>query len=524
MNGTEAKARSARREIREGTGSVAVHPVPSSPEDASAPERPHLLVVDDEPLLREFLEEALRRCGHSVQLASSGDEALRRVSLDPPDVILLDIRLPGRDGITLLPEFRLLCPEAPVIMMTGHGTLESAVSAMRLGAFDYLTKPFSAEAVELAVDRAFSVGALRRENAVLRGRLSLQEAFATMIGRSRAMEELRTAIRMIAPSRSTVLILGESGTGKELVARSIHEGSARINAPLVKLNCAAVPAGLLESELFGHERGAFTGAVGQRRGKFEQAHGGTLLLDEISEMDIGLQPKLLRALQEREFYRVGGGTPVRVDVRVVATTNTDLRERVRDGNFREDLYYRLEVVPVRVPPLRERREDILVLAHHFLTRFAAENDRRNLRLGPRAGERLLRHTWPGNVRELKNAVERAVILCPGEEVAPEHFVLELSPPARGAGHGGLEPVGGPCAGLGGDTGLLNGASLGDTLHERERAWILDVLEREGGNRTAAARRLGVSVRTIRNKLALYGREDGRRIERMVAEVPPPIAG
>jgi two-component system, NtrC family, response regulator HydG len=450
-----------------------------------------VLVVDDEPLLREFLEETLRRAGHTVELASGAEEALRRIPLDPPDAILLDIRMHGRDGLSLLPELRLLCPEAPVIMMTGHGSLESAVSALRLGAFDYLTKPFPAEAIELALSRALSVRALRRENADLRGRLSLQEAFTAMIGRSRAMEDLRTAIRMIAPTRSTVLVLGESGAGKELVARAIHEGSPRAGGPFVKLNCAAVPAGLLESELFGHERGAFTGAVGRSRGKFEQANGGTLLLDEISEMDLALQPKLLRALQEREFYRVGGSVPVQVDVRLLATTNTDLKARVREGSFREDLYNRLEVVPVRVPPLRERKEDVLILAQHFLVLLSAENGKQGLRLGREASERLLRHDWPGNVRELRNAVERAVILCPQEELRGEHFVLELGLPSR--------------------PGPAEHGSAGDTLYEREKEWILQILQQEGGNRTAAARRLDVSVRTVRNKLALYQRDEREQL-------------
>jgi len=454
-----------------------------------------ILIVDDEPLIREFLEETLRRTGHSVEIASSAEDALRRIPLDPPDLVLLDIRLQGRDGLSLLPELRLLCPDAPVLMMTGHGSLETAVQALRLGAFDYLTKPISPQAVELAVERALSVGALRRENADLRGRLSLAESLDAMVGRSRAMEDLRTAVRMIAPTRSTVLITGESGTGKELVARAVHQGSPRASAPFVKLNCAAVPAGLLESELFGHERGAFTGAVGRQRGRFEQAHGGTLLLDEISEMDPALQPKLLRALQEREFYRVGGGSPVRVDVRVLATTNTDLRARVREGSFREDLYYRLEVVPLAVAPLRERRDDIPVLAHHFLRQVCTENGRLPVRIGSAAMERLLRHEWPGNVRELKNAVERAVILCPDEELRPEHFVLEMSAGPQSYGHSGV----------------------GDSLHERERAWIEQVLDEEGGNRTAAARRLDISVRTIRNKLAQYEKEDAARLAEAMGE-------
>jgi DNA-binding NtrC family response regulator len=446
-----------------------------------------ILVVDDEPLLREFLEETLRRSGHEVICAAGGDEALRRISLDPPDLVLLDIRMQGRDGLTLLPEFRRLCPEAPVIMMTGHGTLESAVTAWRAGAFDYLVKPFSADTIDLVVERALSVGALRRENADLRHRLSLQEALAPMVGRSRAMDDLRSAIRLVAPTRSTVLITGESGTGKELVARAIHEGSPRAGGPLIKVNCAAVPAGLLESELFGHERGAFTGAVGRGTGRFEQAHGGSLLLDEISEMDHALQPKMLRALQEREFYRVGGSRSVRVDVRVLATTNSDLRDRVRQGVFREDLFYRLSVVPLIVPPLRDRRDDVLLLAAHFLARFAEENARDGLHLTPHASELLVRYDWPGNVRELCNAVERAVILCPGSGLGPEHFILE---PAR-APHGG---------------------AVGDSMRERERAWILRVLKETGGNRTAAARRLDVSVRTVRNKLALYEREEAQALD------------
>ena len=444
-----------------------------------------ILVVDDEPLLREFLEDAFRRKGYGVVLAASAADALRAIGADPPDVVLLDIRMKGRDGLDLLPDLRRRCPDTPVIMMTGHATVEAAIQAMRAGAFDFLTKPFSADTIELAVGRALAVGALRRENSDLRSRLSLQESLNVLIGRSRAMENLRASIRLVAPTRSTVLITGESGTGKELVARAIHEGSPRHQATFIKINCAAVPAGLLESELFGHERGAFTGATGRARGRFEQADGGTLLLDEISEMEPALQPKLLRALQEREFYRVGGSVPLSVDVRVLATSNADLKARVREGSFREDLYYRLEVVPLRVPPLRERREDVPVLAEHFLALLREEVSRPSLRLGRRAGERLLQHEWPGNVRELRNAIERAVILCSGEELEPQHFVLD---------------------GMEGSMGDFPMSPPGDTLWEREKHWILQVLQEERGNRTAAARRLGVSVRTIRNKLAAYALE------------------
>ena len=477
------------------------------------PTKARVLVVDDEPLLREFLSEALGRSGHEIWVEAGADSAFARAKEEAPDVILLDIRMKGRDGLSLLPELRALCPETPVLMMTGHGSLESAIQAMRLGAFDYLTKPISAEAVELAVDRALSVGALRRENRDLRGQLSLQRAVATMIGRSAAMEDLRSSLRMIAPSRSTVLIQGESGTGKELVARAIHEGSPRTHGPFVKINCAAVPNGLLESELFGHEKGSFTGAIGKTRGRFEQAHGGTLLLDEISEMDLGLQPKLLRALQEREFYRVGGTQPVRVDVRVVATTNSELKHRVRDGSFREDLYFRLNVVPVRLAPLRERPEDIPVLAQHFLARFAVENGRASLRLGRAAVETLLRYEWPGNVRELMNSIERAVILCGGEELRPEHLLLDPSTRAE---------IGSPGAYHLAIAGI-QASPEAETLEAVEKAWILRMLKEESGNRTRAARRLAVSVRTIRNKLSQYAREEREALPARAAGAESRIA-
>jgi len=451
-----------------------------------------ILVVDDEPLLRAFLEETVLQLGHTVILAASAQEAIEQIQVGTPDLIMLDIRMKGRDGLSLLPELRQRCPNAPVMMMTGHGTVESAVQALRLGAFDYLTKPFSADAIEIAVQRALSVGALKRENEALRGRLSLQNAMVGLIGRSRPMEELKSTLKLVAPSRSTVLIQGESGTGKELVSRAVHEGSPRSDKPFIKINCAAVPSGLLESELFGHEKGAFTGAVGRTKGKFEQADGGTLLLDEISEMDVALQPKLLRALQEREFYRVGGREPVRVDVRVLATTNADLRDRVSEGSFREDLFYRLNVVPVRVAPLRNRREDIPLLAKHFLSEVR-EDSAEELRISRGAMEALLAYDWPGNIRELMNAVERATILCAGTELLAEHFVLEM-----------------------GSTSTQSGP-VGDTIAEREKSWILEILEKENGNRTRTAKRLGVSVRTIRNKLSLYAKQRAAEEEQMRAE-------
>ncbi len=462
-----------------------------------------ILVVDDEPLLREYLTEWLGRDGYDVVTAADADEAMERIQEDQFDLALLDIRLKGGDGLGLLPEMRRLAPETPIVMMTGHGTVESAVKAMRLGAFDYLTKPFAAEAISVVLERALSVGALWRENADLKGRLSLYDALQAMIGRSRCLEELRATIRLVAPSRSTVLVQGESGVGKELVARAIHEGSPRREGPFVKINCAAVPAGLLESELFGHEKGAFTGASALVRGKFEQAGEGTLLLDEIGEMDLALQPKLLRALQEREFYRVGGSDSLRVDVRVVATTNADLRGRVRDGSFREDLYYRLNVMPVRVPPLRERRDDVPLLARHFLAQFLPDTGRREIRFTRPVIEALLRHSWPGNVRELMNSIERAVILCPGGELRLEHLLLDCESDAH-------------------DAATADSWMTGETMAEVEKAWILKLLADEAGNRTRAARRLGISVRTIRNKLTQYREESGLKIVELEEDTPAPM--
>ncbi len=446
--------------------------------------RSRILIVDDEPLLREFLEQTLTRQGYEVTQATGAEEALREVGKTVPEIVLLDIRMKGRDGLSLLPEIRQQCPDTPVLMMTGHGSVESAVESMRLGAFDYLTKPFSADRVEMAVERAAGVGQLRRENTHLRGKLSQQVAVENLVGRSRAMDELRSTIRLVSPSQSTVLIQGESGTGKELVARAIHEASTRADKPFVKINCAAVPPGLLESELFGHEKGSFTGATGRTQGRFEQANGGTLLLDEISEMELALQPKLLRVLQEREFYRVGGRETVNVDVRVLATTNADLRDRAKDGSFREDLFYRLNVVPIHLKPLRERRDDIPLLAQHYMGRAAEANDKHGLKVGRAAMESLLAYDWPGNVRELINAVERAVILCSEDEVGPQHLVLDVD-----------------------SSGRRNNEPVGDTIAEREKSWILEILEQEGGNRTRTAKRLGVSVRTIRNKLSLYSRQE-----------------
>ncbi len=488
-------------------------------ERATAEAAERVLVVDDDALMRGFLEEALRRLDLTVQAVPSAEAALAIAGGFAPDLALLDVRLEGMDGITLLGRLAEICPECTRIVMTAHGSVDIAIAAMRAGANDFLLKPFTVEMLEKTVEKALGVARLRRENRRLRARLRQRHARPRIIGQTRVMQQLRDLVRTVARSPATALVEGESGTGKELVAQALHVWGPRAGQPLVKVNCAALPAGLMESELFGHARGAFTGATSQLKGKFELADGGTLLLDEISEMDIGLQPKLLRSLQEKEFYRVGGSEPIRVDVRIVATTNADLTERVQQGRFREDLYYRLRVVPVRVPPLRDRREDIPLLAQHFLTQAAVENDKQFERIEVEAVALLMRHSWPGNVRELENLVHRAVVIAPGPVLGPEHLLWDTvpassaaaghdRPAAAGQGRPDAAGQGRPApAGAGHSAAAAHLDALPDLeLREVERLWILRALERERGNRSRAARRLGVSVRTVRNKLRLYGLE------------------
>ncbi|MCK4412058.1 MAG: sigma-54-dependent Fis family transcriptional regulator [Candidatus Eisenbacteria sp.] len=503
-----------------------------------------ILVVDDESLMRGFLEEALRRRGHVVAAVSSAEEALIQLPEFAPDLALLDVRLGGMDGIDLLARIRERMPACGCVMMTAHGTVATAVQAMKRGALDFMLKPFTVDALQILVEKSLGVTRLQAENRELRARLSRWEGGPVIIGRSRPMMQLTDLVRTLARARATVLIVGESGTGKELIAEALHAWGPRSAAPLIKVNCAALPAGVMESELFGHERGAFTGASQRQRGKFELADGGTLLLDEIGEMEIGLQPKLLRVLQDQEFYRVGGSRPVRVDARIVATTNADLDRRVSEGRFREDLLYRLRVVPVRVPPLRERREDIPLLAQRFLSRAAAENARSLRGIAPAVLEALMRYDWPGNVRQLENVIERAVVVCQNTWIETRDLLWDADGNAAGAirstgGEGSFDPQASPArraapgaafpsspvasvapaplvasvapvasvASVAPVAPAAPGAPApgngGGTLRERERRWILEVLAAEGGNRTRAARRLGVSVRTIRNKLRSY---------------------
>jgi two-component system response regulator FlrC len=442
-----------------------------------------ILVVDDEPAMRAGLLEVLGRGGFAVETAATAEDALARLGdgrAPAVDLLVTDLKLPGMSGLDLVREARQAGADAAVVVMTAHGTIEDAVAAMKLGAFDFLTKPFSPGDLLHLATRALGE---RREGAEVRGggRARGGESVAprrrAILSRDPGMQRVLEIAESVASSRAPVLVQGEGGTGKELLARYLHEQGSRRGKPFVAVNCAALPRDLLESELFGHERGAFTGAITRKIGKFELANGGTMLLDEISEMELGLQAKLLRVLQEYEIDRVGGAAPVPVDVRVVATTNRMLRELVDRGRFREDLYYRLTVVPLALPPLRERRDDVELLAAHFVERFGAG---RGLTLSAPARELLRGRPWPGNVRELENAIERASLLARGTVLEPADFE-EAGPAAL--------PIGTNLAGL--------------TVREMERRLIVDTLKRTRNNRTQAARLLGISIRTLRNKLAEY---------------------
>src|SRR5215217_350758 len=380
-----------------------------------------ILCLDDEPAIGLILQDTLERAGHQAISAHNVPQALQALANGMVDLIISDYRMPGLTGLEFLALLRQEGYETPLIMLTGYGSIEHAVAAIKAGAIDYITKPVRPEQLELAVNQALEVVRLRRENERLRREVMEFRNERQIIGDSAAIRRVQQTVATAAPTRATVLLEGESGTGKELFARSIHVQSERRDGPFIQLNCAALPEGLVESALFGHEKGAFTGAIRRVEGAFERAHRGTLLLDEISEMRLDLQAKLLRVLQEQEFERVGGAAPIRVDVRIIATTNRDLAAAVRAGQFREDLYYRLSVIPLLIPPLRERPEDIPLLAQRFAARAAAETKRELLGISPEAVELLQRYPWPGNVRELQHAVERAVILSGDPVLQPRAF-------------------------------------------------------------------------------------------------------
>ena len=385
--------------------------------------RSTILVIDDEPNILTTVRRNLEVEGHTVMVAGSGQAGLAKLAESDVDLVLLDVMMPGESGLEVLPKIRVASPETVVVMMSGNATIETAVQATKLGALDFIEKPLGPK-LAVTVENALSLGRLRHENQRQRGRI--QTDFA-MIGKGGAMRAIFDKVAKTAPTTGRVLITGENGTGKELVARAIHEHSKRAEGPFVKLNCAAIPSELIESELFGHEKGAFTGATQQRRGKFELADGGTLFLDEVGDMNPSAQAKVLRVLQENELERVGGGETIKVDVRVVAATNKDLQAEIAAGRFREDLYYRLAVVPIELPPLRARREDIPALVDHFIETVCADNGRRTKKVSPSAMTLIMQHDWPGNVRELKNVVERLVILTGDADVITEADVGDALP-------------------------------------------------------------------------------------------------
>jgi two-component system response regulator AtoC len=450
-----------------------------------------ILVVDDEVKMRRLLEMSLKNMGHDVVQAADGVEALACFDEAPFDLLMTDLNMPRMDGMQLLRSLRERGEEVPVIVLTAFGTIETAVEAMKLGAADYIIRPFEMDTVELAVTRALIMGAVQRENRFLRD--EVERGWGEFIGRSPKMRELYELIRQVAPARSNVLISGETGTGKELVARAIHQASGR-GGLFVPINCAAIPAELLESELFGHQKGAFTGAYRDRMGKFELASGGTIFLDEITEMPLPLQAKLLRVLQEGAVERLGAQRVVKVDLRIVAATNRDPQQAVDDGAMRQDLFFRLNVVRVDVPPLRERREDIALLAGHFLQKYSSELGRAVPRLTEAVTQSLLAYSWPGNVRELENLMERASVLCRGTTVD-----MHLLPPDMTAATM-VAPT--PAAASG--PGEFQSLVLEEHVAALEQRLITAALERSGDNKSAASRLLGVSERTLWYKIKKYG--------------------
>ena len=440
-----------------------------------------LLVADDDPGLRESLGRTLTRAGYNVVLASDGRAALERLRTGGLDLVLTDLKMPGLTGIEVLRATKAIAPDLDVILLTAFGTVEEAVIAMKEGAYDFMTKPFRGEQLLKIVAKALERRALIEQNRALQRQLEDLRGKGQAIGGSPAFRRMMTLVDQVADSSATVLIQGESGAGKELVARSIHERSPRRTRPFVAVNCAALPETLLESELFGYEKGAFTGAAARKEGRFELADGGTLFLDEVADLSIVTQPKILRVLQEGEFERVGGTKTIRVDVRIVTATNQDLAQMVREKRFREDLYYRLNVITVNVPPLRERREDIRVLAQHFLRVYAAKNNRRLDGLSDEAVRRLEAYAWPGNVRELENVIERGVVLARGAVIELTDLPEEIA---------GATPL---------PEGVMT-VRIGTPLAEVERRLLEETLRRTKGNRTLTAKLLGIDPKTVYRKL------------------------
>jgi DNA-binding NtrC family response regulator len=446
--------------------------------------KPKILIVDDEELVRDFITEVLIRMGYAPLAAPTGEKGIEYLQKGEYDLVITDFKMPGISGNDVLKKAVELWPDCRVIMITAFGTIDHAVEAMKLGAHDYITKPISPDHLEFIINKALEYKSLKFENRILKGEISDKYSFENIVGKSAVMRDVFELIKRASPSDSTILINGESGTGKELVAKAIHYNSARAEAPFIKMNCAALPEGLIESELFGHEKGAFTGAIRATRGRFEMADRGTLLLDEISEIPPALQAKLLRVLQEKEFERIGSGQTIRVDVRVIATSNRNLKDEVSNGSFRDDLFYRLNVIPIDLPPLRQRLEDIPLLTDHFLNKCCQKIGLPTKTLSEKVSRMLLSYSWPGNVRELENLIERAVVISKNQELKISDF-----PPDISAGIPAL-----------GKTNMDVGMSIG----EAEKILILKTLKAHGGNKSKAADVLGISARTLRNKLQEYG--------------------
>ncbi|UCD63435.1 MAG: sigma-54-dependent Fis family transcriptional regulator [Candidatus Zixiibacteriota bacterium] len=440
-----------------------------------------VLVVDDDKLVNEFVVATLRRCGYTCEAVFSGEEGLTLLKRQQFDIVLADLKMKEIDGIALLKHARDLYPDIVYIIMTAYGTIETAVRAIKLGAYDFLLKPLHPETIEHILKRVTEMLRLKSENEIMRK--DLAHRFQNIIGKSKAMKEVFDLISSVAEARSTVMITGASGTGKELVARAIHYASDRKGGPFIKLNCAALPENLVEAELFGYEKGAFTDAKKTNRGRFELADGGTLLLDEISEMPLNLQSKLLRVLQEREFERVGSSSTISVDVRIIATSNRNLKEYIAAKRFREDLFYRLNVIPIHLCPLNEKVEDIPLLVRHFIDKYNRENNKQVEGIEQSALSLLTRYHWPGNVRELENLIERAVVTTKRAMLAEDDFPADLA--------------------LGPAADDVPGLKIPMKLEEGNKYLILKTLEKYNGNKTKAAEALGITTRTIRNKLAEY---------------------
>jgi len=456
-----------------------------------------ILVVDDEENTREGLRRSLKPLGYEVRLAADASEAIETLKSGEVDLMLTDLRMPGMDGLELIKVAQKVSPETQIIMLTAYGTVETAVEAMKQGAYDYLTKPVNLDELESRVDHALADTRLRAENVMLKERLRKNYGFENILGNSAAMKRVFETIRQVAPTKATVHIVGESGTGKELIANALHNVSPRKDKPFIAVHCAALSKSLLESELFGHERGAFTGAVASKPGRFERADGGTLFLDEVSQIDLDVQVKLLRFLEEWEFERVGGIKTIKVDVRLITATNAALGELVEAGRFREDLYYRLNVVTIKVPPLRERKEDIPLLVKTFIAELSVENKKSVSSISPEALDALVRYDWPGNVRELRNVIESLVVLCPGDTVELAQLPAQMQKPSR------EKEIVASAQEASDSSGPKILVPAGTSLQEAEKLLIQETLRNNDNNISKSARILNISRRTLHRKLNEY---------------------